>query len=706
MLRDIAYMLFRSRWQVLSSFGLIFGATILFTLLSPPLFRSEAQIMIRLGRESVAFVSAQDQVVSIREDREHEINSGLAILRSRQLAEGAVAQIGAEKILHRPSRAELQSSLARCLPLTSKGSSAQQAPEQDDLSAWRRQDRAVQVVRKGLSAESRTRSNILHLSFQTQSPQLAQQLLWTIIKLYMARHIVVHARGDNLILLREKLLELRETLEHREEALRLLKDQEQVLDLKEQKRALVNRLSGLRERLGQDRAERAAAQASLSSLEAALENLPKTIVTEHRTGIANSAADGMRLRLYELELREQELLSKYKKSSRIVRDLQEQLAKARALLEGEERSRSEQRRGPRPAHSSLSLLILETQAQFMALEAGIRVLKEEQQAAEERLLRLNSAELKIKALERELEPLRGDHRRYVGALEQARVEQAQEQEKRSNLVLVETPSCPAHKLRPRTTINLIIGFILGIFGAVVVAYTLEFFNNSFRRPEELSKYLELPALSSTPQVPTQALQAAPWAQTPSLQHAYGELRERLLALEPQAQTLLLTACRPEQGVSTLARGLAHIFSQSGQPCILLELQDGSGEQPFLTERLEQGELLEEILKRANIAPNLDLFTPICPRALVESPHFEALLKKLRARYELILFDAPSLSEPGATARLASRLDGSLLIVQAESISREAAQALKARLDATGAQILGAVLSQRCMPIPDWIYRRL
>ena len=51
-------------------------------------------------------------------------------------------------------------------------------------------------------------------------------------------------------------------------------------------------------------------------------------------------------------------------------------------------------------------------------------------------------------------------------------------------------------------------------------------------------------------------------------------------------------------------------------------------------------------------------------------------------------------------------DGIVLVVEANSTRRVAAQKVKERLHAANARLLGAVLSDRTFPIPEAIYRKL
>ncbi len=91
---------------------------------------------------------------------------------------------------------------------------------------------------------------------------------------------------------------------------------------------------------------------------------------------------------------------------------------------------------------------------------------------------------------------------------------------------------------------------------------------------------------------------------------------------------------------------------------------------------------------------------------IHAPGFERVLSALRARFALIVFDAPPADVAPDAFALASRSDGVVLVVEAERTRWQVADAVRARLEEQGGRILGAVLNKRRFYIPGWIYRRL
>ncbi len=82
------------------------------------------------------------------------------------------------------------------------------------------------------------------------------------------------------------------------------------------------------------------------------------------------------------------------------------------------------------------------------------------------------------------------------------------------------------------------------------------------------------------------------------------------------------------------------------------------------------------------------------------------LAELRETFDYTVLYGPPAGMGSEAALLASLCDGMVLVLEANSTRRVAAQKAKEKLYAANARMLGAVLSGRTFPIPETIYRKL
>jgi capsular exopolysaccharide synthesis family protein len=92
--------------------------------------------------------------------------------------------------------------------------------------------------------------------------------------------------------------------------------------------------------------------------------------------------------------------------------------------------------------------------------------------------------------------------------------------------------------------------------------------------------------------------------------------------------------------------------------------------------------------------------------LLTSERVKARLAELRAEFDFVIIDAPPLSRYADAIAIGQLTDGLVLILEAGSTRKEAAQAATANLRSSKVPILGAVLNKRTYPIPESVYKRL
>src|SRR5579862_2539939 len=87
-------------------------------------------------------------------------------------------------------------------------------------------------------------------------------------------------------------------------------------------------------------------------------------------------------------------------------------------------------------------------------------------------------------------------------------------------------------------------------------------------------------------------------------------------------------------------------------------------------------------------------------------HWLRWLEELRNEFEFVVVQGPAAGTSSEAALLGQLTDGIILVLDAHSTRRAAAQMAKETLDAAQCRILGTVLTERMFPIPERIYRRL
>ena len=189
--------------------------------------------------------------------------------------------------------------------------------------------------------------------------------------------------------------------------------------------------------------------------------------------------------------------------------------------------------------------------------------------------------------------------------------------------------------------------------------------------------------------------------------AYRTLRTNLTfaALDKPIETLVVTSAAPGEGKSTVLANLAVTMAQGGRRTILVDADlrrpglheiFGIVNDRGLTTMIVEEAVLDDPPLIGVGVDNLWLMPsgpmPPNPADILGSRKMEEVIAALRARADVVLFDAPPIIAVTDAAVLGTKVDGVLLVVCAGRTRREHAQRARELLERVHVRIVGAVLN--------------
>jgi capsular exopolysaccharide synthesis family protein len=187
--------------------------------------------------------------------------------------------------------------------------------------------------------------------------------------------------------------------------------------------------------------------------------------------------------------------------------------------------------------------------------------------------------------------------------------------------------------------------------------------------------------------------------------AYRTLRTNIQfsSLDRPLHTLLVTSTAPDEGKSTTLANLAVTMAQAEQRVILVDCDlrrptlhtlFGLSNDVGLTSMILSQEEAPPLQETG--VPGLSLLAsgPLPPRPadILGSRRMEAVIARLRAEADIVLFDTPPVVAVTDAAVLATKVDGVLLVFQAGKTSRDRARRARQMLEKVKANIIGVVLN--------------
>jgi uncharacterized protein involved in exopolysaccharide biosynthesis len=415
---------------------------------------------VRIGRESVTLdpTATTGQFVAMPEPRDSELHGVEELLASRAMAEKVVDRFGPEVILEkRPGSKSLGQRLAFL-----------DGMNLNPLRVYSVRDKAVKSFAQKLGITAGKKSNVLSVSFKAEDPQLAHDVVEEIVTIARDEHVRVHRTNGSGAFFESQRELLRQDLSRQEQKLREFKDSQGVAVLVTQRDAQVGMISSLQADFLRATAEQSAALAEVELRHKQLRDQPTMVVTEQTTGQPQTARQTLREKVYELEVKEQELAARLKEEAPQLVNIRTQIAEARRIM-ADEQINTETKKGINQTHQAAELALQERQAQLVALTARTQALEEKIAAAIDDLKKLNAAEMELAQMERELDLARANYKKYSENLEQARINQELEAAKISSLNLMQSPTLSPTPISPQPLPTLAVGALLSVMAAFGVA---------------------------------------------------------------------------------------------------------------------------------------------------------------------------------------------------------------------------------------------
>ncbi len=200
----------------------------------------------------------------------------------------------------------------------------------------------------------------------------------------------------------------------------------------------------------------------------------------------------------------------------------------------------------------------------------------------------------------------------------------------------------------------------------------------------------------------------------SAEEDYQKLRASLVSIPVPSglHTILLTAPRHGEGTTTVALGLAVALAKERDARVLVV--EGNLRSPSFRSLLPldsdagvcdfaAGRATPEALAVRLDHLNLSVIGAGMPaRNDVNVEIVDVLIGRLQSQYDFIVVDGPPVNSYADASVLSTRVDGVILVVEADGTPVSEAEAAKRQLDRVGARILGVVLNRRRSYIPAFL----
>jgi uncharacterized protein involved in exopolysaccharide biosynthesis len=476
--REVAGILFRNKRVVLISFLATFAGVVIAVVLFGTKYQAQTEILVKhqRGDDIVSPNNNTGQPASDDNAREREIDTEVALLESEDLLTEVVKACGLTSSHHH--------FWSRWFPSWG-GRDSQTAV-------------AVHQLQKQLEVEPLPDSNIIQVRYTSRHPDEAARVLKMLDKLYIAKHVAVYRPAGALNFFEKQTQRYKKELSDAETQLASFNTQQDAPAPEMERDLALKQASDFDGQLQQTRTDIASTEKQIRAIEAELATIPPRIATQQTTAQNAELMANLKSTLQNLEIQRTDLLSKYQPAYRPVKEIEKQIAEVKATIAATEKAPMKQETTDQnQTYQTLQTELTQSRAKLAALRAQAAAMAPVVHTYSRQAILLDQKQIKQQDLLRKIKSAEQNYLLYFNKSQQAEISDALDRKRILNVAVAETATIPSLPVNS-PTILILAGGILALIVSMGSAFGVDYLNPSFRTPDEVIRYLDVPVLAALP----------------------------------------------------------------------------------------------------------------------------------------------------------------------------------------------------------------
>ncbi len=308
----------------------------------------------------------------------------------------------------------------------------------------------------------------------------------------------------------------------------------------------------------------------------------------------------------------------------------------------------------------------------------------------------------------------------------------------SNIQMLDKAVVPRLPSSPKKARKILLSMVVGLFLGVGLAFSREYFDNTVKDPEEITRLFNLPTLGLIPSLES-TLQKKSRKDTDigygvdpspddmyliskkyprsSVSEACRTFRTSLLFSSPgrPPKTILVTSNSPKEGKTFVSCNLGIVLAQGGAKTLIIDadLRRPACHRAFaipsipgITDYLTGNSTLKDTIVSTNVDGLYVMPAgPLCPNPpeLLDSKEFKEAIEGLKEEYDFIVFDSAPVMHFADTLNLANQMDGTVIVANSEKTTKDGLGKSIGILSGINAHILGVVINELDISKSDYYY---
>ncbi|MCC6751753.1 MAG: polysaccharide biosynthesis tyrosine autokinase [Deltaproteobacteria bacterium] len=562
---------------------------------------------------------------------------------------------------------------------------------------------AADQLRKVIKAAPVRESNILEISVEHPDPALAARLANEVAQAYLEHNVEYKQVSTTGALkwLADQLDELKKQLETSEMALYNYKKKYNIISisLEDRQSILARQIEKMTDAL----------------TEASVKRMGISALRRQVQGARGPSADPLRVAVQPVtdSFAIQQLKATYAEELRKYNGLRERYLDRHPLV-AEQRARMEVARAA--VTREITNVLDAVEAKYREAVDNEGQIAAALQRSKAEALELNRQAVPYQRLKRNEE---NNSKLYSMVLTRIKETDLTAQLRVNNIRLLDAALAPRTPVRPRVTLNMIFGAILGIFLGIGLAFLVDTLDSSVKSQDDVEQVAGVVFLGLMPQIAGNALKDSRGRESqivPELvvhrdpKSAVAEscrsIRTNLhfASADVTLRTMMVTSPAPQEGKTTTAVSVAIAIAQAGSRVLIVDTDmrrprlhrvfGVPGSEGITSVLLGDGKL-EDVIKSTEV-PGLYVLPcgpiPPNPAELCQSTRFHKLVEELKERFDRVILDSPPIMLVTDAVVLSTLVDGTLMVARIGRTSRAGLGHSVRRILDVGAPVIGVVLN--------------
>jgi uncharacterized protein involved in exopolysaccharide biosynthesis len=433
------------------AFAITFVLLGLVIVLLPKRYESQMKLLVKNERQDVV-VSPERNISTIHTNEltETQVNSEIELIRSMDV----LRQVALKSGLAHESGTVIAAGAPSPIALAN----------------------AVRSLERQLDISPVKKSNIIEISYQANAPEVAANVLNRLVETYLEAHLKVHGASGTYTFFAGQAAAYHEALNKAEDELGALRNRFTVLIMPDAQAPLIQRAIDAEAALEDLDTQISEYEKRVNQGKTQISGMAPRVTSQVRTVPHSQLVQQLSETITQLKNRRTELLTKFKPDDRLVLEVDTEIIETTAALEkATEQSSVETQTDLNAVRQDAEKSFVTADVTLAGLKARRARLAQIVSAYREKMHTLADATIQHDQLVRTVKEDEENYLLYSRKMEEARIEQALDQQRIANVAVIQAPTVPVTPASPRIKLDLVLAALL----AALVAFVTVIFARTF-----------------------------------------------------------------------------------------------------------------------------------------------------------------------------------------------------------------------------------